>query len=284
MSESGAKTSVGTPVVLGIPFDANSSFLRGAAGAPAAIRSAFHSSAGNYWTEKGVDLGAKGIFEDAGDAQLGSDAFADIEKAIAEQMGRGLRPICLGGDHSITYPILRAVGKRVPGLTIIHFDAHPDLYDELDGNRISHACPFARIMEERLASRLIQVGIRTATGHQRQQAKRFGVEMIEMSNLPAYAEMKIAGPVYISLDMDVLDPAFAPGISHREPGGMSVREALSHLNAIPGDIVGADLVEFNPAQDVSNMTAWVAAKLLKELLGKMILGNCNSERQLGVGK
>jgi arginase family enzyme len=82
--------------------------------------------------------------------------------------------------------------------------------------------------------------------------------------------MKVQGPVYISFDMDVLDPAFAPGISHREPGGMSVREAITHLHAIKGHVVGADLVEFNPAQDVSNVTAMVAAKLVKELLGIMI--------------
>jgi arginase family enzyme len=125
-------------------------------------------------------------------------------------------------------------------------------------------------MEERLAKRLIQVGIRTATGHQRQQAKRFGVEMIQMCQLPALEKMKVSGPVYVSFDMDVLDPAFAPGISHREPGGMSVREALGHLSAIGGNLVGADLVEFNPAQDISDLTARVAAKVLKEVLGKMI--------------
>jgi agmatinase len=263
--------AVATPALLGIPFDANSSYLRGAAGAPAAIRAAFHSSAGNYWTESGVDLGANDAFEDVGDVQLGSDAFGDIEKAVGDVVDRELRPVCLGGDHSITFPILRAVGKRVPGLTIIHFDAHPDLYDELDGNRMSHACPFARIMEEGLAKKLIQIGIRTATGHQREQAKRFGVEMIEMRELPAFAKMKVPGPVYISFDVDVLDPAFAPGISHREPGGMSVRDAIAHLSAMDGNIVGADLVEFNPVQDVSDITARVAAKVLKEILGNMIL-------------
>ena len=265
------KTVAGTPVLLGIPFDANSSYMRGPASAPAAIRGALHSGAGNYWTEAGVDLGIKGIFEDAGDVQLGADAFADIENAVAQFMDTGLRPVCLGGDHSITFPVMRAIGKRIPGLTIVHFDAHPDLYDELDGNRLSHACPFARIMEERLAKRLIQVGIRTATGHQREQAKRFGVEMIEMRHLPALEKMKVAGPVYVSFDMDVLDPAFAPGISHREPGGMSVREALAHLSAITGNIVGADLVEFNPVRDASDITARVAAKFLKEILGKMIV-------------
>jgi arginase len=260
----------GTPVLVGVPFDANSSYLRGAAGAPAVIRSAFHSSSSNYWSELGVDLGAEGIYEDAGDLQFGQDAFAEIESSVGELVDRGLRPLSLGGDHSITFPLVRAVSKRVPDLTILHFDAHPDLYDDFENNRHSHASPFARIMEEKLAKRLLQIGIRTLNRHQREQAERFGVEIIEMRNVPALEKMKVQGPVYISFDMDVLDPAFAPGISHREPGGMSVREAISHLHAIEGQIVGADLVEFNPAQDVSNVTAMVAAKLVKELLGIMI--------------
>jgi arginase len=260
----------GTPVLVGVPFDANSSYLRGAAGAPAVIRSAFHSTSSNYWSELGVDLGAEGIYEDAGDLQFGQDAFAEIESSVGELVDRGLRPLSLGGDHSITFPLVRAVSKRVPDLTILHFDAHPDLYDDFENNRHSHASPFARIMEEKLAKRLLQIGIRTLNRHQREQAERFGVEIIEMRNLPALEKMKVQGPVYISFDMDVLDPAFAPGISHREPGGMSVREAIAHLHAIKGHVVGADLVEFNPAQDVSNVTAMVAAKLVKELLGIMI--------------
>jgi arginase family enzyme len=109
------------------------------------------------------------------------------------------------------------------------------------------------------------------TGHQREQAKKFAVEVIEMRQLPALDRMKFDGPIYISFDMDALDPAFAPGISHREPGGMSVREAIAHLHAITGKIVGADIVEYNPAQDNTQIAATVAAKLLKEILGKMIL-------------
>jgi arginase len=177
----------------------------------------------------------------------------------------------LGGDHSITFPIVKAFAKRYPELTIFHFDAHPDLYDEFAGHRLSHACPFARIMEAGLAKRLVQVGIRTANQHQREQAKRFAVEMVEMRALPAYETLKATGPVYLSFDMDVLDPAFAPGVSHREPGGMSVREAIARLHAIQGDIVGADLVEYNPMQDLAGVTAMAAAKILKEILGKMMM-------------
>ena len=266
------------PTLLGIPLDVNSSYLRGSAGAPAKIREALRSDASNKWTELGVDLGAAGAFADAGDLRLkdsrekAADDFAEIERAVGGLLEKGDRPVLLGGDHSITYPILKAFAGRYRELTIVHFDAHPDLYDEFEGSRMSHACPFARIMEEGQAKRLVQVGIRTMNGHQSEQAARFGVEVVRMSELPAYGRLKIPGPVYISFDMDVLDPAFAPGISHREPGGMTVREAIAHLHAIEGSIVGADIVEYNPAQDVAGMTATVAAKILKEILGKMIAG------------
>jgi agmatinase len=202
-------------------------------------------------------------------------------------LDHGSRPVSLGGDHSITWPIVRAFGQKFPNLTIVHFDAHGDLYDEFEGNRYSHACPFARIMEEGCAKRLIQLGIRTNNAHQRAQAARFGVEVFEMSNLPARERLKLSGPVYISFDVDSLDPAFAPGVSHREPGGMSVREAISHLRTISGQIVGADLVEYNPKQDVSGLTATVCGKLLKEILGQMIAdrptfrsnGRCRTQKK-----
>jgi arginase len=270
-----AGSKLGMPTLLGIPLDVNSSFLRGPAEAPAKIREALRSEASNQWTEFGVDLGAPGAFADAGDLKLSNSTesvekdFAEIERAVRGLLDRGEIPVSLGGDHSVTYPIVKAFARPYP-LTIIHFDAHPDLYDEFEASRVSHACPFARIMEERLATRLVQVGIRTMNGHQRGQAAKFGVEVVEMRALPAYERLKIQGPVYISFDVDVLDPAFAPGISHREPGGMTVREAIAHLHAISGTIVGADVVEYNPAQDVSDLTATVAAKIVKEILGKMI--------------
>jgi agmatinase len=256
---------------MGISFDAHSSYLRGAADGPSKMREAMRCDASNSWTELGVDLGAPGAYGDEGDLQfVEKDAFAVIEAGVGALLEQGKRAVLLGGDHSITFPIVKAFGRRYPELTIFHFDAHPDLYEEFEGNRLSHACPFARIMEAGLAKRLVQIGIRTINRHQREQAQRFGVEVVEMRALPAYEKLKAAGPVYITFDMDVLDPAFAPGVSHREPGGMSVREAIAHLHAIEGAIVGADLVEFNPVQDVDGVTATVAAKILKELLGKMI--------------
>lgn len=266
-------TIAGVPSLIGIPFDGQSSYLRGAGEAPPKIREAMRCDASNQWTETGVDLGVSGVYEDVGDLTFSEpDAFITIERAVGASLERGKRPVSLGGDHSITYPIVKAVSQKHANLTIFHFDAHPDLYDEFEGNRFSHACPFARIMESGLVKRLVQVGIRTINSHQRQQAKRFGVEVIEMRQLPAHQELKAAGAAYITFDMDVLDPAFAPGVSHRESGGMSVREAIAHLHAIEGQIVGADLVEYNPVRDLDGITATTAAKILKEILGKMIAG------------
>ena len=262
----------GTPTLLGLPYDASSSFIRGTAAAPPLIRQALHSPAGNAWTETGVDLGVDGALGDAGDLPLGTsaaDARTKIEEAVRTLLESGGRPIALGGDHSVTYPIVRAVRWFHPQLSILHFDAHPDLYPEFEGDRYSHACPFARVMEERLADRLVQVGIRTSTAVQRAEAERYGVEVIDMRAWVAGRRPELRAPVYVSIDIDALDPAFAPGVSHREPGGLTVREVLAVLHGLTVPLVGADIVEFNPAQDPSGMTATLCAKLVKEVAGKM---------------
>ncbi len=258
--------------LLGIPLDDNSSFMKGAALAPPVIRQALHSDSANYWSETGVDLGKREIFYDAGDLQFASpaSAFMEIERTVAELLEYSLPIIALGGDHSITYPILKAFRKKYARLSILHFDAHPDLYDELLGNRFSHASPFARIMEEQLADRLVQIGIRTLTAHQRAQAEKFGVEVHEMKDWRGFIELKFDTPVYITIDLDGLDPAFAPGVSHHEPGGLSTREVLNQIHAINAPVVGADIVEFNPTREVMNMTAMTCAKLLKEVAAKML--------------
>ena len=271
----GGRGPWGAPTLLDIPLDENSSYKRGAAAAPPLIRDALASESSNMWTELGVDVGAEGAYADGGEVNLREgDPFAAIEKAVGALLEKRRRPVCLGGDHSVTYPIVRAFGRVFKDLTIIHFDAHPDLYDDFQGNRRSHASPFARIMEEKLAKRLIQVGIRTMNPQQKKQAARFGVEVFEIGRKRSLEEVKTWCPVYVTFDMDVLDPAFAPGVSHREPGGMSVREALEHLHSITATVVGADIVEYNPSRDVSDLTSAVAGKILKELLGKMLMA-CN---------
>ena len=258
--------------LIGIRYDENSSFTKGAADAPPQIRAALRSDAWNLTSENGTDLSGDSIFFDAGDIEpvAGSEMSALIENSVYTLIADGLMPISLGGDHSITYPIVRAFARRYKDLSILHFDAHPDLYDSYLGNRNSHASPFARIMEDRLVKRLVQVGIRTFTAHQREQVKRFNIESIEMQNLNERLQLEFDTPVYISFDIDALDPAFAPGVSHREPGGLSTRQAIDVIQRLKGKVVGADIVEFNPRMDPIHVTGTVCAKLLKEIAAKML--------------
>lgn len=256
-------------VLLGVPSDRNSSFLRGSAAAPPAIRKVLFGDAGNLSTESGLDLGAPGGLDDRGDLAL---TESDADFAIIEEAVRVLDApfVALGGDHAVTYPILRGVHAARGRVNVLHFDAHPDLYDSFEGNRFSHACPFARVMEDGLAARLVQVGIRAATGHQREQARRFGVETVSMDGFAVDAVPALEGPLYITVDLDGLDPAFVPGVAHPEPGGLTVREVLGVLRRMRGPVIGADVVELNPQRDPLGLTAAVAAKLVKELAGLML--------------
>jgi arginase len=272
------------PTLIGLPYDASSSFLRGPALAPARIREELHSSQSNGCSESGLHvLGADGL-ADAGDLELPGtgDARGMIESGIRALIDSGARPLSLGGDHSVTYPVLRALGPLVPGLTLLQIDAHPDLYPDFEGDRYSHACPFARIMEEKLATRLVQVGIRTMNALQRAQAERYGVRVIDMRAWAGGARPELRGPLYVSIDMDGIDPAFAPGVSHREPGGLTVRDVVTMIQSLPGPIVGADVVELNPTQDSSGASATVAAKLVRELVGRMMeTGRANASASRG---
>ncbi|MDP6170075.1 MAG: arginase family protein, partial [Candidatus Marinimicrobia bacterium] len=139
-----------------------------------------------------------------------------------------------------------------------------------DDNPYSHASPFARIMENGLAHSLTQIGIRTMNDHQNDQAKRYNVIVITMNEFSSDLKFAFEDPIYISIDLDGIDPAFAPGVSHPEPGGLSTRALLKILSNIQGKIIGADIVEYNPNNDINNITAITAAKLLKELMGKIL--------------
>ena len=261
-----------TVALVGVPWDEHSSFLRGAAGAPPRIRAAMRSPSSNLSTESGLELGEDERFSDKGDLDIppGADGPLAIERSVAAIVATGARVLALGGDHAITYPVVRAQAAHHPGLTLLHFDAHPDLYDEFQGDRLSHACPFARIMEEKLVRRLVQVGIRTLNAPQRAQVARFGAELVEMKDFRPDLVVDAGGPVYVSVDLDALDPAFAPGVSHPEPGGLSTRDVIGVIQRLRGQVVGADVVELNPSRDLGAATANVAAKIAKELLARLL--------------
>ncbi|MBL7851831.1 MAG: agmatinase [Cyclobacteriaceae bacterium] len=257
--------------VAGIPFDANSSFLRGPALAPGKIREAYRSDSANTFAESGRDLGSDAGWTDLGDLPVASPAdFRNLKNRVHELAVQYPKLFVLGGDHSITAPVVRGIQAAHGNFSILHIDAHPDLYDNFEDNPDSHASPFARIMEEGLVQRLVQVGIRTLNAHQLQQAKRFGVEIIQMKHWNDNHVFTFDGPVYLSLDMDAIDPAFAPGVSHHEPGGFTSRQIIHLLHRLKGRIIGADLVEFNPSRDPSGITAMLAGKLYKEMLDLLL--------------
>ena len=258
--------------LIGLPSDSNSSFERGPAQAPAAIRAALWSDRGNLACQDGFEIGVDFALEDHGDLALTETAADDavIAAAIEASIRSGAVPLALGGDHAMSHAIVRGVHAVHGPLTILHFDAHPDLYADFAGNPRSHASPFARIMEAGLAKRLVQVGIRTLNRHCRDQAERFGVEIVAMADFVPALVPVLEGPLYISIDLDGIDPAEAPGVSHPEPGGLTLREVLAVLRAQSAAIVGADIVEYNPRFDSNERTAILAAKLVRELAALMV--------------
>lgn len=260
--------------LIGIPFDANSSFLKGSSFAPQRIRLMDKEGSANAFSESGLEISEQYNYVDCGDLYFentnAEEAFKTIKEKIKSLLSSEDKILSLGGDHSISFPVISAHAEKYDGLNILHLDAHADLYDNFDNNPYSHASPFARLMESGKINSLTQVGIRTFNTHQKEQAKRFGVKVVEMKDFDFSFIEKLQSPLYISLDLDVLDPAFAPGISHHEPGGMSTRVLINIIQKITVEIVGADIVEYNPIRDVNNMTAMVGYKMMKELMAKMV--------------
>ena len=279
-----AARSVG---VLGVCEDRNGTFMRGPAQAPALIRKYFHEPAVNTCSELGFDVAPRIV--DFGDVTPTGREHVHIAAAVSGKVAEIMRtpsmtPFFLGGDHSVSFALISAVRQHVGRpLTVVHFDAHPDIYPHYEGDLNSHACPFARVLEvPGLCAQLISVGVRCISGAQIPLLVRHGVELIEAKDFPTKGHDILPvlkkhirsddTPVYLSFDLDCLDPAAAPGVSHREAGGLTARQAIDAIHCVPGRLVGADLVEYNPARDTPDfLTASVAAKIMKEIAGKLLL-------------
>jgi guanidinobutyrase len=207
-------------------------------------------------------------------------SVAIIEAAYDAILAQGCRPVTLGGDHTLTLPILRAISKRHGPVGLIHVDAHADINEAMFGEAIAHGTPFRRAVEEELLDtrRVVQIGLR-GTGYAaddfdwpRQQGFRVvqAEECWHKSLAPLMAEVREqlgGGPVYLSFDIDSLDPAFAPGTGTPEVGGLTVMQGLEIIRGCRGlDFVGCDLVEVSPPYDPAGTTALVGANLLFEML------------------
>jgi agmatinase len=272
--------------VVGVPFDIGTSYRPGARFGPIGIRLGSRTLR-NWHPDLEVAPFAAHQVVDAGDIACSSfvidDAIAAIERATTELTAHGGRLVSLGGDHTIAFPLLRTVHRRHGPVALVHFDAHVDTYDTYMGAAFTHGTPFRRAAEEGLFStdHSMHVGIRGSKygPEDLEEDAGFGFRVlgtweIEDIGIAGYVE-RIAErvgdhPLYVSIDIDVLDPAFAPATGTPEAGGFSSRELLGILRGLRGtNLVGADVVEVAPAYDHADITSIAAANVAYELLTLM---------------
>jgi len=262
--------------ILEIPWDNSSSFRRGCAEGPRAIREATSEELYNSFNELLINLAEHWSYKDLGDIRV--DTFEElVEKVNKTVKGHysGELFLFLGGDHSITYATFKAI-KEASGddFGLIYFDAHPDMYPEYEGDKYSHACTVRRLIEEGQVKgeKVVQIGVRAPTREQVEFAKEHGVKIISASEIYQSPRVHVSfEKAYLSFDMDVLDPAFAPGVGNPEPGGLSTRELVEVIKSLNVEIIAFDIVELNPNYDYKGISAFAAAKIIREVLGKAAL-------------
>jgi agmatinase len=272
--------------VVGVPFDIGTSYRPGARFGPIGIRLGSRTLR-NWHPDLEVAPFAAHQVVDAGDIACSTyvidDAIATIERTTTELTADGGRLVCLGGDHTIAFPLLRTVHRRHGPVALVHFDAHVDTYDTYMGAAYTHGTPFRRAAEEGLFSRdhSMHVGIRGSKygPEDLEDDAGFGFRVMgtwEMEDIgirgyvERIAERVGDQPVYLSIDIDVLDPAFAPATGTPEAGGFTSRELLGILRGLRGkNVVGADVVEVAPAYDHADITSIAAANVAYELLSLM---------------
>jgi agmatinase len=258
-------------VFAGLPDDSQSSFQRGTALAPARIRLAYDGNCYNSCSDSGVDLAGR-VF-DAGDVVPGADwssTAAAFREFVGSLIARGQIPFLVGGDHAVSVPVIEALAAFGAPVHVIQFDAHPDLYSEFEGSRTSHACVAARLLEMEHVASVTQYGIRAMNVTQETMAEAYhGRLHIHFArdlegHLPDPVHIPAGAPVWFDVDVDAFDPAFAPGVSHPIPGGLSPRQVLNLLQSRTWNMVGMSVVEVNPTRDFNDLTAVLAARLLHE--------------------
>lgn len=258
-------------VYFGIPMDFTASFQPGSRFAPARVREASYALE-TYSLALDRDLDELQVM-DAGDLDLPfgnvTESLRRIESTAAEIWAQGRRFVACGGEHLVTLPLVQAIARQIPDLTVIHWDAHADLRDDYLGERLSHATVLRRVSECLPPHHLYQYGIRSATREEVQYARthvHFYPHQVLNPLRETLAELKDR-PVYVTIDVDVLDPAFMPGTGTPEPGGVSaaeIFEAISLLSQL--DVVGLDVVETMPVADVSQRSAILSAKIVRQAL------------------
>ena len=265
----GARSTAHPAVVLaGIPYDATSTFRSGSRQAPDAIRWASQSIE-TYSPILGRDL-ADVAYADLGDVEVAGlrpDEMVDAVRAFVGQRAPASVPVLLGGEHTLTLGAVQALHRTYPDLAVMQIDAHTDLRDEYDGQRLSHATVTRRILEVLDPQSLVQLGIRAGTREEFEVAGRLrhsGVRIDLPRPLWAWLEQR---PTYLSIDIDGIDPADAPGTGNPEPAGIPARDLLAFVRRLGGlRVVGLDVVEVSPPYDPSGRTAVLAATIVREAI------------------
>lgn len=258
-------------VLLGAPMDWTVSFRPGSRFGPGAIRAVSEAiEEYSVYLDRSLEDVA---FFDAGDLVLpfGSarGSLELIEAAADDLWADGHFPFFLGGEHLVTLGVLRAAARRHPGLVVLHWDAHADLRPGYLGEPDSHASVMRRALEECRGVTLVQLGVRSGTAEEFAFAReRTRLVPFEVAAPLRHLRPELEGrPIYLSLDIDVVDPAFAPGTGTPEPGGITSRELLEAVHLLQGlNLIGCDLVEVSPPYDASQRTAVLAAEVVRELL------------------
>ena len=260
--------------LFGVPYDGTTSFRPGTRFGPAAIREV-STGLETYCPQLGLDL------EDLAIADLGAveipfgapePVLESVQQATRAVLDLGLKPLMLGGEHSISAGAVAAVAERQPDLVLVQLDAHADLRDEWLGSRHSHACAMRRCLEVLPSQTLLQLSIRSGTRDEFQELQRTGRLMADTAALEAALQPLQGRPIYLTVDLDWFDPAVMPGTGTPEPGGYHWRDFAALVTVLRShNLVAADVVELAPQLDTSGISSVLAAKVTRSLL--LLLGS-----------
>ncbi|MGZ4892113.1 MAG: agmatinase [Halobacteriota archaeon] len=282
-ADSGSDYASSKYVIHGVLFDGTSSFRSGSRWAPEAVRKASHNFE-PYDFECDCEL-SESLVCDIGDTEYGNldDMIADLEATTSRIVEDGKVPIALGGEHSLTYPCVRALANKMELITVI-FDAHLDFKENYLGNECGHACVSRNVFG--LPVPLIQIGIRSGARDEYERAldtsaiytmdliRRVGIKKILNDIAPSFENRA----VYLSIDVDVLDPAYAPGVGNPEPYGLTPLELRTAIREISSRVVGFDMVEITPDYDMG-LSALVGAKLVRDFLFARVMADSEEPRE-----
>lgn len=269
----GASSDYGScsKVILGLPMDSTTSFRPGTRLAPARVRGVSEGieEFSIYQKRSLLDID----FFDGGDVVLPwgnvAESLKRIESTVEAILNQGKQTVCIGGEHLVSLPLIKAYRRHYPDLVVIQMDAHADLRQEYLGEELSHATVMRHVVQVLGPQRLFQLGIRSATEDELEFAEgRTYLYLDQLLNaVDSVKEQVGKRPVYITLDIDVLDPAFAPGTGTPEPGGFSSRELLQVMHSLKElQVVGFDLVEISPPYEKGDNTSILGAKIVREAL------------------